>query len=155
MITAALKYEEGKADRDDILSHLKRCDDNFEPRLSDRVNLLEYSNKIFEKATTFEAWTGDTLQGLIAAYTSGSGPETAYITNVSVAGDIAGQGIASLLMARCIEWAEQNDIREVTLEVYSKNAMALKLYRKFGFIVAEEGEPMVVMKRCLDGGENY
>lgn len=154
MTTTILLYREGKANQADILSHLRRCDAVFVPRLSARVNLIEYSQKIFENATTFEAWTGDILQGLVAVYIGKRDSSTAYITNVSVVGDFAGQGVASSLMTRCIKWAEQNSICEVFLEVFTKNASALKLYEKFGFGIIEEKDSVMKMKRCLNGGEN-
>lgn len=153
-MAAILQYREGEADRDDILVHLERCDDAFVPRLSARVNLREYSQKIFEKAITFEAWTGDTLQGLIAVYSNERGHKSIYITNVSVVGDFAGQGVASSLMVRCIKWAKKNAIGEVDLEVNSQNLLALKFYEKFGFDVVEKRDSVMLMKRCLNGDED-
>jgi diaminopimelate decarboxylase len=48
-----------------------------------------------------------------------------------------GRGVGSALMAEAIRWARWTGVEKLTLSVFPRNAGALALYRKFGFV--EEG----------------
>ena len=50
-----IEYKINQSSNLDILQHLNNCDDNFIPKLSSKVNLKDYSNKIFENAVRIEA----------------------------------------------------------------------------------------------------
>ena len=57
---------------EDIYFHLKECNYNFIPPLDEKVNIMNYSKKIYEKAITFEAWNEKILIALIVL-TNGMG----------------------------------------------------------------------------------
>ena len=52
-----LIFATGTVEEDKIFQHLIECEKDFTPALSTKVNLREYSQKINEKAMTFEAWS--------------------------------------------------------------------------------------------------
>ena len=81
---AAVDYLSNKASEAEIAEHLSRCDADFVPPLSGRVEINDYAKKIASKATRFEAWSGGTLVGLVAAYCNDQEKHIAYITSVSV-----------------------------------------------------------------------
>ena len=83
-MSAAVKYQSNKASEVEIAEHLSRCDADFVPLLSSRVEIKNYAKKIINKATRFEAWSGDTLLGLVAAYYNDQEKRIAYITSISV-----------------------------------------------------------------------
>lgn len=57
---------------------------------------------------------------------------------MTVRQDWRGQGVGSALMHRAITWAQTGGvIKRIQLHVYARNAPAIALYRKFGFV--EEG----------------
>ena len=91
MNIAEIKYEIKKAGEKDIIEHLRECNDSFIPPLSDRVELVTYSKKLFEKAVTFEAWEKKKLIGLLAIYLNDEEIESAYITNVRLLEDHFGK----------------------------------------------------------------
>jgi ribosomal protein S18 acetylase RimI-like enzyme len=127
-------YKIKTANADEILAHLRESSNNFFPPLIERVDIEEYSRKIFEKSTTFEAWNGNLLTGLLAAYFSKGLDRTVFVTNVSVLADSMGQGIASRLLGNCIEYAIHENYRVINLEVHKENSHAIGLYRKYNFI---------------------
>jgi len=129
-----VKYKIKTATPRDIYCHIKECDNYFTPPLSARLSLQDYARKIFENSVTFEAWSGDILVGLVAAYFNDSDNITGYITNVSILNNYMRQGIAGELMKECIEYAIKNKFNEIKLEVSTANASAIDLYRKFGFV---------------------
>ena len=61
-------FSENQCEPKHILKHLRLCDDNFHPPLSSRVVLTEYASKLCSVSERFEAWIGDELVGLVAAY---------------------------------------------------------------------------------------
>jgi len=117
----------------EILSHLELCSNNFIPPLDKKIVLIEYSKKIAEKAITFEAWYKQKLIGLIAAYFNDDINCTGFISNVSVIENYNGKGLASELMKMCLNYALQNNFKEIKLEVNRNNLNAIKLYKNFNF----------------------
>ena len=128
-----VRYREQAATGSDIRNHLGACDRNYVPPLSTRVDLDAYSTKLFSRSSTFEAWHGNSLVGLVAAYLNDPERNAGFITSVSVMEGFLGEGIASRLLAMCLERSRQLGMREIALEVAAANTTAIQLYRKFGF----------------------
>lgn len=126
-------YRIETATNGEIRDHLLKCNDDFLPLLSERVNIDEYAKKIFEKSVTFEAWSDNFLVGLVAAYFNDDEHKVGFISDVSLVKDYVGMGIASELTNQCIKYAKQHDFKEIKLEVYKDNNSAIHLYKKFGF----------------------
>jgi ribosomal protein S18 acetylase RimI-like enzyme len=141
-----IKYEVKKAGENEIFEHLKACDKNFIPALSNRVDLGSYSKKLFEKAVTFEAWEKKNLVGLLAIYLNDEENEIAYITNVSLLVQYSGKGIAMELMRHCIEFSRGNKFKKIILEVNKKNKDAIRLYEKFNFEVYDTKDEHLLMQ---------
>ena len=128
-----IHYAENQSYFNEVLQHLKVCDDAFMPPLSSRVELQAYALKIFDKAHRFEAWQDVEMVGLIAAYCNDPEKQAAFITSVSVTPSCHGMGIASQLMKQCIRKLESQSFKHLKLEVASNNLPAILLYQKFGF----------------------
>jgi ribosomal protein S18 acetylase RimI-like enzyme len=143
-MSSEIKYKIKKSTETDIRLHLEECNKNFTPPLSDRINITEYSKKLFDKSITFEAWKNNKLTGLIGAYFNQTN-QSAFITNVSVLKEFMGLGIASELLGQCIEYASQNNINEIQLEVNQNNNHAIDFYKKFNFIKENiKGEELIM-----------
>ncbi|MEI6696951.1 MAG: GNAT family N-acetyltransferase [Bacteroidota bacterium] len=134
MIQNSIIYNIKTASAKEIYSHLLKCNDSFIPPLSETINIEEYSNKLFEKSILFEAWDNNILVGCIAAYFNDTFTHNGFITNVSVINEYAGNGIATALLKMCIEYAKNNNIHMILLEVNRNNSSAIFLYEKFGFL---------------------
>ena len=140
-----LRYTVKTAFKGHIYSHLKECDENFMPPLSSRVDLLDYSAKLFEKSVSFEAWQGNVLVGLLNAYLNDVSNQTGFITNTSILKEYMGQGIASTLLQMCLEYARNLNYSKLKLEVSRANSTAIKLYSHAGFKVMEENGESLLM----------
>jgi ribosomal protein S18 acetylase RimI-like enzyme len=137
----------------EITCHLARCDGDFLPRLSDRVELPAYAQKICSHATRFEAWANGRLVGLVAAYGGeGAASPTAFVSNVSVDGEFRRRGIAAALLAMCARRAAHEGLQRIELVVDTENAAAMRLYAGCGFVAREAEHEEVVM--YLDIGKN-
>lgn len=141
----SIRYLTNDASEAVIAEHLSQCDVDFVPPLSTRVEIGAYSRKIASKATRFEAWAGDRMVGLVAAYCNDQQTRCAYITSVSVLREWAGKGIAAHLLKRCIEHAKASNMCRISLEVASGNISAIELYRKRGFVLGRANTPFVTM----------
>lgn len=142
----ALKYTEGTASEQEIYAHLILCNEDFVPPLAKKVNIREYSARIFENAVTFEAWSSDTLVGLVAVYFNDPDGTEGYVTSVSTIKQYAGRHIASSLIRLCIDYARQHGFKTVALEVAKANDVAVNLYKRFRFQESEDRQTTVLMK---------
>ena len=149
MLQETIQYKIKTADFNNVFTHLVKCNDNFIPKLTDKVDIAAYSKKIAENSVTFEAWLKDELIGLIAAYFNDSKNHVGFITNVSTVKEYSGKGIASQLMNRCIAYAIEKQFSEITLEVFHKNSSAFELYKKFHFKQTAVKDDLIIMKKYL------
>lgn len=154
MSIETVTFKEKTASREEIYVHLCVCDGNYKPNLHERVDILDYSNKIFENSVTFEAWSNKSLVGLVAAYLNDVSGRTGYITNVSIMKKFMGKGIATALIAMCIEKSKKNNIKIMELEVFRGNIPAINLYRKFGFRTFQASDDSILMKLYLEREKN-
>jgi ribosomal protein S18 acetylase RimI-like enzyme len=129
---SSLEYRRDSATTDDVRAHLARCDADFTPPLSARLDLGDYAAKLVRRAARFEAWDGDRLVGLVAAYVTPGAPE-AFISNVSVVSELRGHGVAAALVADCIDRARGAGAATLRLEVASADRAAGRFYEKLGF----------------------
>lgn len=133
MSNQELRYTINESKEKEIHLHLKECSDYFIPCLNKTIDIVNYSNKIFDKAVRFEVWSKGILVGLLAVYLNNLNDRIGYITNVSVLNSYSGRGIASCLIKNCIEYAIEKKFKEIVLEVNNKNESAINLYKKFSF----------------------
>jgi len=144
-----MEYKVKEATEEEIYLHLEKCNDSFYPKLDERVNIKEYSKKIFENSITFEAWEGPALIGLIATYFNDRKNRVGYITVVCIINDYVRTGIAAKLMSICIGYAERQNIREIQLEVFKENAPAIHLYERFKFGECGKKDDFIMMNLKL------
>jgi ribosomal protein S18 acetylase RimI-like enzyme len=150
MVANNISYKINKSKYKDIFFHLLDCNDKFIPPLSQRVEINIYAQKISTNADKFEAWQEDTLIGLLAVYCNDIEARKAFITIISVAEKFSNKGIASELLAKCIEYVRVINFEEITLEVSVQSVKARALYEKFGFQeIGQENDEYILMKRKL------
>lgn len=143
-------FLQNKASDTEICNHLRACDVDFSPPLSSRIEIGDYAKKIVRNAVRFEAWSENTLVGLVAAYCNDRDTGDAYITSVSVLKAWARKGIASRLVEQAVEHASRSGMRRVRLQVEKNNMTAIKLYEKFGFVAAAPNPPFINMDLILE-----
>lgn len=130
-MNSSIYFQESQASEIDIQKHLISCDDSFIPKLSSKVSIVNYAQKIKSNAITFEAWMNNELIGLVAAYINH--PPSAFITSVSIKNNYQKRGIANQLINNCKIYALTNGCSEIFLEVSSLNSSAITLYKKHDF----------------------
>jgi ribosomal-protein-alanine N-acetyltransferase len=144
-----LTFKEKTASHNDIYAHLMSCNSRFIPPLSKKVNIQDYSKKLFERSITFEAWANESMVGLVAVYFDEIKEGTGFITNVSVLENYTGSGLSERLLVMCLEWLRKKDISSVKLEVSRENIPAIKFYEKLGFKEEKTNSESIFMVYCL------
>ncbi|MEW4925277.1 GNAT family N-acetyltransferase [Algibacter sp. 2305UL17-15] len=137
-------YNINIATENDILSHLIKCDNEFFPKLSERVNIEDYATKLFKMSTTFEAWDKKVLVGFIGAYFNKES-KIAFISNLSVLPKYQNKGIASKLINQAVKYAISDDFDTMKLEVNSSNEKVISFYRKHNFKCISKNLDIVTM----------
>ena len=136
-----------------IANHLLCCDADFVPPLSHRIKIPDYAQKISRNAVRFEAWSGTTLIGLVAAYCNDPKRSSAYVTNVSVLHSWIGQGIATQLLKQCGNHMKNLGLRQICLQVGVNNTPAITLYAKCGYTEDRTNSSFLDMHLYLDSGK--
>ena len=154
-MSAAVEFLLNAASAAQIADHLRCCDADFMPPLSGRVEIGDYAKRIASKATRFEAWSGGTLVGLVAAYCNDHEKRIAYVTSVSVLRAWTSEGIAERLVGQCIENAKAAGMRQISLDVAQNNTHAIKLYEKSGFVAGKVNASVITMGLYLEDGEEH
>jgi len=98
---------------------------------TERINSLRDGNMLF--FATYE----NELIGTCGIY-RGDSPKTrhsAFITGVYVRSEWRGLRIADELIATCIEWAREHEIKILKLGVAATNIPAIRCYERCGFTV--------------------
>lgn len=149
MTKTQVEIREQTATAPEIRQHLAACDSDFVPRLSSRVDIDAYAAKLRQKARTFEAWSGRSLVGVLAAYFN-TDTGTCFITNVSVVRAFSGQGIANTLLERCLAHCASEGIKLAALEVNRGSAAAVKLYRRNGFSQVAVDDDVLTLQRPIE-----
>jgi ribosomal protein S18 acetylase RimI-like enzyme len=149
-VKPVVEYRTGSAGTAQIVEHLERCDSDFNPPLSRRVDITAYARKIADNAVTFEAWTNGSLVGLVAAYCNDSATKVAHITSVSILSAQTGHGIGGELLDRCLAYARAYGMDKVSLEVGTDNARAIRMYEARGFVTRVAGTPFTRMTLILE-----
>lgn len=144
-----IKYTIAHATSTQIYNHLLACDNSFRPRLSTRVNLVEFADKIFNKTVSFEAWDKDLLVGLVACYLNDYVNHTGYINHVSTLSTYHSCGIATQLLRNCLRFASCTGFQTIGLEVAEDNIRAQALYTYLGFTITRCLDQAVYMERSI------
>ncbi len=93
------------------------------------------------------AEAGGAIVGMLACR-GGRRKAVRHAVELSMSVDPAwrGQGIGSLLLTRAIQWARGTDmVKRIELAVFARNTRAIRLYKKFGFVV--EGQRRMAVQR--------
>ena len=148
-----IQYSINKTNLLEVVEHLTACDSSFVPALSAQVKLYQYSQKLVENATRFEAFSNNKLVGLIACYLNDYKNQIGFISNVSVIGSFNGKGIAKQLLGMLMQYAAENNFNTISLEVNKLNLPALSLYKKVGFVLANEKQDVLQMTTQINNNK--
>ncbi len=134
----------GRGSVDDYVAHLEACDDLFPTRLSERVDLRAYAEKLHDRATSFELWQDGRLVGLLSAYMD---TDVAFISHICVLPD-APAGSGHTLLNALADEMKRTGKRVVRLHVEADNDRAIRFYNRHGFLEIGRLNRDIIMERA-------
>jgi ribosomal protein S18 acetylase RimI-like enzyme len=143
-----LRFAQDTSTSDDVLNHLACVDDLLSPKISDRIDLGTYAQKIVLRATRFEAWEQDTLVGLVAAYVD-LDDQRASVTHLAVMERCQHRRVGHRLMSSLLQALSEGGITWVDLEVAENNIQAQNFYRHMDFVVVGIRQGFSQLRRNL------
>lgn len=125
--------------KEQIVDFLESVNYDFNPPLTEKVNLSEYVEKILSSAhLIYRLSSENKLIGLVVLYCNNIVDLKSYIALVAVRKDYRGKGLAKDMMKEAIEIVKNN--KYLTLGIHSNNEIAISLYMNLGFTIKENGD---------------
>lgn len=137
-----------------IKKYLEENSSIFIPPLNTRIDIEEFSNKIYNNAIHFCAFDKDNLIGFLASYFNHPQKEFGYITTISVSLEYQNKGIASKLLTEAFNYARLNNFNNIRLEVHKNNLHAIDFYKMKGFDFIEMKEFSYMMEAKISINNN-
>lgn len=142
-----LIYKHETPSIESIREFFYRTDNEFDIPLSQKVNVDEYTLKLYTYADFFVCYNDDKIVGMICCYMNR--PPEAYISHVCVESEYQGKGVFKELYTETEKYCLQKDIISITLEVSKNNAKAKSVYHKMNFSLFQEKENSSIMKKDI------
>ena len=145
-----VEYKKNKLKQSE-LHLLLQSDTDFDPNLSVRVNIEDYSKKIIENAELFEAYCNGKIAGVIAVYANDYVQKNAYITYVYCKQEYRKMGITATLLKNVIDYVYNKEFKRIYLECSINNNAAVNLYKKFDFFVQNKNsnDRVIMLKNII------
>jgi ribosomal protein S18 acetylase RimI-like enzyme len=137
-----------------LVEHLIKCNNSFVPKLSDRIDISVYGEKLWSLANLAVAKCEESYEivGVAAFYDNDVEKKFAYLSSLSVLHEYRGKGIARELMMKMIQVVVAKGFKKIRLEVHSDNTTAIALYSKFNFVTVTkvQGNGLLMEKELGD-----
>lgn len=124
---------------------LRMFDTEFEPRLSERVNMQDYAKKLAHNAVWFLVYEQDVIVAHCAVYMNQ--PEDAFISSIAVKQEVRGKGIGGCLWACVEQEAVQRGMCRILLRVMKTNLSGIRFYKDHACSILEDGGGWFMMER--------
>ena len=109
-------------------------DHDFPVPLSDKVNLKDYSLKLYNNGDIFAAIIDNKIAGMIAGYNNDHQSKESYISLLAILKEYRGQAISKQLIFTFIETSIKKKMEKISVYTHKTNTISIKLYTEMGFI---------------------
>ena len=134
----AIKYKK-EIEKERFFDFIKKINYDFPIPVSEKVDLNEYCEKLWEKAELVAEVQDEEIRGLVAGYMNDLENGSAYISLVGVSRDFRNQGLGKKLVHQFVLLCREKQIRSVNLYTHKTNQAAIKMYEGLGFEIDSEG----------------
>lgn len=126
-------------EKEKFFDFIKKINYDFPIPVSEKVDLNEYCEKLWEKAELVAEVQDEEIRGLVAGYMNDLENGSAYISLVGVSRDFRNQGLGKKLVHQFVLLCREKQIRSVNLYTHKTNQAAIKMYEGLGFGIDSEG----------------
>lgn len=131
----------------DFMSLMKMADKLFTPSLSENIDLVIYSEKLYTHASFVVCSEENAVRGFTAFYKNVDAKQL-YVTLICVNKQFQGQGLGSKML-KGLDALKSEGFETIALEVSKTNENAYHLYKKCGFSEKEDKGKKVLMLKEL------
>ena len=129
---------------DKIADFMILNDNDFFEKLSDRVNIYDYSKKLYENSIHFTLYDGDKLVGFSPCYFNDKKREVGYISSLTIRDNYRGLGLGSYMLSEIKKYAEKNGFNSIMVTIHIDNQISSNFYNKNGFEIFEQNRDSAV-----------
>lgn len=127
---------------------LMELDSVLIPTLSSRVNIVEYADKLAQKADLFYVkYKGQDI-GNCAIYLNNQ--ENGFISSFAIKKEWQKKGIGSCIWKEILSVLKERNIKQVNLKVHDINKTAIAFYKSIGFKEQMQRDDWIDMKCISD-----
>ena len=126
-------------EKEKFFDFIKKINYDFPIPVSEKVDLNEYCEKLWEKAELVAEVQDEEIRGLVAGYMNDLENGSAYISLVGVSRDFRNQGLGKKLVHQFVLLCREKQIRSVNLYTHKTTQAAIKMYEGLGFEIDSEG----------------
>lgn len=126
-------------EKESFFDFIKKINYDFPIPVSEKVDLKEYCEKLWEKAELIAEVQDGEIRGLVAGYMNDLENRSAYISLVGVSKEFRNQGLGHQLVHQFVLRCREKQICSVNLYTHKTNQAAIRMYEGLGFSVDSEG----------------
>ncbi len=135
----------------EILRYFILNKDVFFTDLENRINIIDYSQKLAKNANQIWLYFENDIKGFAAFY---SNLNFGYLSTISIKKECQGKNFGKLLLKKIIEILIDKDIYRLQLEVEKENLKAINFYKKNKFKIVKENKNTFLMETNIKDYEN-
>jgi len=120
-----------------LYDFIVKVDHEFPIPLSDKVNLKDYSLKLYNNGDFYAAISNNNIVGIIAGYNNDYQSKESYISLLALLKEYRGYGISKQLILTFIEASINKKMEKISAYTHQTNTIPINLYTKMGFINTE------------------
>ena len=109
-------------------------DNDYFEKLSDRVDIEEYSEKLLENSVQFTLWDNTNLIGLSPCYFNNVDEKIGYISSLTIKNGFRGKKLGSEMINQIKAYALSLSFNSVVVKIHIANTISHNFYQKNGFI---------------------
>lgn len=136
-------------DKDKIKNFFIEEDNSFLEKLSSRVDIEEYTDKLINNAVIYSIQRCNKIIAIIAYYRNNLNNKTAYLTYLCVDKLYRSNNYATKLLSIMFSDCINNGFLKIRLETNKDNLIARKFYEKNGFKLYEQKNNSVFYEKIL------
>ena len=117
----------------EISDFFKEHDNDYFEKLSDRVDINEYSEKLLESSVQFTLRNDVDLIGLSPCYFNNVEEKIGYISSLTIKDGYRGKKLGSEMIKKIVQYAKTRQFNTVMVKIHYDNHISHNFYIKNGF----------------------
>ena len=119
---------------EELLDFIYKVDHLFEPQLSERVNIVDYTKKLYQEAFIYAVIDNEKIQAACAFYCTPSKFDFAFLSFVAS----SKKGLGGILIEEMISKCRMMGAKGIETQTWETNEKSLKMFKRHSFFEVEK-----------------